>query len=107
MWSSEVMAELAGRGHSIGPEAAGQHLTLSGVDWLRLRPGTRLLAGTAHLELAYPVIPRQQGRWFSDRNIGRLSHDEHPECAGWHAWVRRPGLIRPCDVAVISPSQLI
>lgn len=88
----------------MGAGAASANLTLSGADWPRLRPATRLLAGTALLELSYPVIPDPTaGRWFSDGDISGLPHDEHPEWAGWYGWVRRPGVVRPGDVAVISP----
>ncbi len=49
LWSSDVIAELAGRDHPLGAGAASENLTLSGADWPRLRPGTRLRAGTALL----------------------------------------------------------
>ena len=57
LWSSEAVAARAGRGHPLGAGAARENLTLSGADWSRLRPGTRVLAGTALLELSYPAIP--------------------------------------------------
>jgi hypothetical protein len=104
LWSSEVLEELAGPGRAVGPEVAGVNLTLSGVDWPRLRPGTRLLAGTALLELSYPVDPSQEhARGIQDGRIGRLPHAEHPERASWYAWVRHEGQIRPGDAAIISP----
>ena len=105
LWSSEVIAELAGEGHAIRPGAAGENLTLSGVDWPRLRPGTRVLAGTALLELSFPADPCQkQARWFRDGKVDRLDHAEHPEWTRWYAWVRQPGQVRPGDPAVISPA---
>jgi MOSC domain-containing protein YiiM len=104
LWSTEAIAALAAEGHPIEAGRAGENLTLSGVDWPRLRPGTRLLAGTALLELSYPATPCQkQARWFGDGEVSRLSHDEHREWARWYAWVRRPGRVRPGDPAVISP----
>lgn len=105
LWSSEAIAELAAQGHALFPGAAGENLTLSGVDWPRLRPGTRMQAGTALIELSYPATPcRKQARWFQDGDISRLSHPEHPEWARWYAWVRQPGRIRAGDPAVISPT---
>jgi hypothetical protein len=85
VWSSEMIAALAKKGDAIGADRAAENLTLSGIDWARLRPGTRLLAGTVLLELSYRADPG-------------------PEPAGWYAWVRQPGQIRPGDPAVISPA---
>jgi MOSC domain-containing protein YiiM len=104
LWSSDVIADLASQGHAIGPGAAGENLTLSGADWPRLRPGTRVLAGTALLELSYPSDPCQdQARRFREGEISRLSHANHPHRARWYAWVRRPGQVQRGDLAVISP----
>lgn len=105
LWSSEAIEQPAGEGQAIGAGTVGENLTLSGVDWAGLRPGTRLLAGTALLELSYPATPcPEQARWFCDGDITRLSHAEHPEWARWYAWVRRPGRARPGDPAVVSPA---
>lgn len=105
LWSTEAIAELANQGHAIAAGTVGENVTLSGVDRPRLRPGTRVLVGTALLELSYPATPCQkQGRWFQDGDIARLAHAKHPECARWYAWIRQPGQIRPVDPAVISPA---
>ena len=105
LWSSDVISKLAGQGHPVGAGAASGNLALSGVDWPRLRPGTRLLAGTALLELSYPAIPYdEQVGWFSDGDLGRPSDDKHREWSRWYAWVRRAGQVRAGDTVIISPS---
>jgi hypothetical protein len=86
LWSSEMIAALGKTGDAIGADQAEENLTLSGIDWASLRPGTRVLAGTALLELSYRADPGA-------------------EWAGWYAWVRQQGRIRPGDSAVISPAQ--
>lgn len=104
LWSSGAIAELAGQGHDLAAGRAGENVTLSGLDWARLRPGTRLLVGTALLELSFPAVPcHKQARWFTDGDFSRLSHTRHPEWSRWYAWVRRPGQIRPGDAALVSP----
>ena len=54
LWSSDVIAELAAAGHPIEAGAAGENLTLTGIDWATLRPGARLRVGTALAEVSYP-----------------------------------------------------
>jgi MOSC domain-containing protein YiiM len=101
LWSSEVIAELASAGHRIQPGSAGENLTISGLDWTSLRSGTRLLVGTAVVELSYPAVPCQkQTRWFADGDFGRISHDQNPQWARWYGWVRRPGVVRVGDAVV-------
>ena len=45
LWSTEVIRALIAEGHPIGPGAAGENLTLSGLDWSELRPGVRIALG--------------------------------------------------------------
>ena len=45
VWSLDVIDELVGAGHPIGPGCAGENLTLAGLDWSTLRPGARLRVG--------------------------------------------------------------
>lgn len=105
LWSSEEIAQLSTHGHSIPAGPVGESLTVAGVDWGAMRPGTLLQVGTALIELSYPAAPSQrQGGWFSDEAFNRVPDDDHPEWAGWYAWVRRPGLIRVGNAAVVSPS---
>lgn len=105
LWPSEVIAHQAVKRHPIGRDEACEHLALSGADWPRLRPGTRVLAGTALLELSYPVEPSQdERRRLKDSETGRPPKTGDPESRrGWYAWVRQPGQIHPGDSAIISP----
>lgn len=104
LWSSEVIAELAAEGHPIGPGFAGENLTLSGLDWSALRPGTRLRIGTVLAEVSFPATPCQKQKpWFSDGDYSRMDHDQHPARARWYAWVREPGHIDTGDAVVVRP----
>jgi MOSC domain-containing protein YiiM len=108
LWSAEVEEELAAAGHPIGAGSAGENLTLAGIDWASLRPGARLEVGTAHVELSYPAVPcKKQTRWFADGDFSRISYEQNPQWARWYAWVRRPGLVRPGDDAVVQPRQVV
>ena len=45
LWSAEVIDALVAEGHPIQPGAAGENITVRGIDWATLRPGVRLLIG--------------------------------------------------------------
>jgi MOSC domain-containing protein YiiM len=104
LWSLEVIHELAALGHPIAPGAAGENLTLAGLDWTRLRPGARLRLGTALAELSFPAVPcAKQARWFADGDFTRISHERNPPRTRWYAWVREPGEVRTEDAVVVQP----
>ena len=104
LWSSDVIAALAGDGHRLFPGAAGENLTLSGIDWPSRTSGDLLHfpgpGGEPGLlvELSWPAVPcHHQAQWFTDGDFRRIAHDEHPGWARWYGWVRRPGTVRPGD----------
>ncbi|HUZ44143.1 MAG TPA: MOSC domain-containing protein [Acidimicrobiales bacterium] len=104
LWSSEVLDRLSGAGHPIGPGSAGENLTLSGLDWDSLRPGARIQAGGALLEVSFPAIPCQkQAQWFTDGDFKRIAHEVNPGLVRWYAWVRRPGPVGVGDPVVLQP----
>jgi MOSC domain-containing protein YiiM len=103
LWSTEVIAELAAAGHPIEAGAAGENLTLSGIDWRTLRPGTRIRVGTAVAEVSYPATPcAKQTRWFSDGDFDRIDYERNPQWVRWYAWVREPGVVRAGDEVRLS-----
>ena len=103
LWSTEVLDELAGQGHPIGPGSAGENLTLSGIDWASLRPGARLRLGTVLAELSFPAVPcANQTQWFSDGDFRRIAYERNPQWVRWYAWVREPGEVRPGDAALVA-----
>jgi MOSC domain-containing protein YiiM len=104
LWSTEVLDELAALGHSIGPGSAGENITLSGIDWATLRPGTRLRVGSALAELSFPAVPcAKQSRWFSDGDFTRIAYENNPQWVRWYAWVREPGHVSPGDEVLVQP----
>ncbi|HZN14088.1 MAG TPA: MOSC domain-containing protein [Acidimicrobiales bacterium] len=104
LWSSEVIAELAAAGHPIGRGCAGENLTVSGLDWTAMRPGTLLRIGTVLAEVSFPATPcAKQTRWFTDGDFRRIDHDRNPQWTRWYAWVRQAGAVMPGD-AVMADS---
>jgi MOSC domain-containing protein YiiM len=104
LWSAEVIDELAALGHPLWPGCAGENLTLTGLDWSAIRPGTRLRIGTALAEVSFPAVPCQkQTRWFSDGDFTRIAYEHNPQWVRWYAWVREPGEVRPGDEVLVQP----
>jgi MOSC domain-containing protein YiiM len=104
LWSLEVIDALRAEGHPIEPGLAGENITLSGIDWATLRPGTQLRVGEVLAELSAWSTPCQKNAaWFADRDFRRMDHDLHPGWSRAYAWVREPGRIRAGDEVVIEP----
>jgi MOSC domain-containing protein YiiM len=104
LWSAEVIDELNGLGHSLAPGAAGENITVSGVDWATLRPGSRLRIGSVIAEVSFEATPcAKQTRWFSDGDFGLIDYSRNPRWTRWYAWVREPGEVATGDDVVVQP----
>jgi MOSC domain-containing protein YiiM len=104
LWSAEVIAALRAEGHSVYAGAAGENLTLAGIDWTTIRPGVQLAVGEVLAEISAFATPcTKNAQWFSDRNFRRIDHTGHPGWSRAYAWVRRGGTIAPGDQVVVEP----
>ena len=103
LWSADVIDALAAEGHPVRAGAAGENITVAGIDWASLRPGARLLVGDVLLELSAWAVPcRKNDQWFTGRS-DRIDHDLH---AGWsrvYAWVLEPGTVTTGDPVIVEP----
>jgi len=107
IYSSDLLAELAAEGHPIRAGSAGENLTISGIDWTRMRGGLTVTIGAGPtpvwLQTSGPAAPCHKiGDWFVDREWNRIDHDERPGWARWYASVRAGGSIRPGDAVTIT-----
>lgn len=104
LWSAEVVAQLQAQGHPVVPGAAGENLSVAGVDWAVLRPGVRLQIGDVLAELSMPVTPcRQIAGCFADANPWRIGHRRHAGVTRWYASVLQRGSIAVGDAVVVEP----
>ena len=104
LWSVEVIDALRAEGHPIEPGSAGENITLAGIDWRTIRPGTQLLIGEVLAEVSAWSTPcAKNAGWFADRDFHRMDHDRHPGWSRAYAWVREPGTIRVGDAVVVEP----
>ncbi|HEV7886736.1 MAG TPA: MOSC domain-containing protein, partial [Acidimicrobiales bacterium] len=104
LWSSEVIEALHAEGHPIQPGAAGENVTISGIDWTTLRTGVQLLIGDVLAEVsAYATPCSKNAPWFAERDFHRMDHDRHPGWSRVYAWVREPGTIHAGDEVLVEP----
>ncbi len=103
LWSTEIIDALRAEGHPVYAGAAGENLTVSGVDWSTLRPGVRLLVGEVLCELSVWATPcRKNDQWFIGRS-DRIDHELHPGWSRVYAWVLEPGTVRTGDAVTVEP----
>lgn len=96
--SLEVIEALRAEGHPIAPGTAGENLTIAGVNWASLVPGTVLQVGEAELEIASYTAPCKTIRGsFAKGDFKRLSQVVHPGWSRLYARVVREGVVKPGD----------
>jgi MOSC domain-containing protein YiiM len=101
LWGVEVIDRFAADGHPIGPGSAGENLTLSGLDWSQIRPGSRLRIGSVDCEVSSYAIPcKKNARWFSDGKYQRMHHTAGP-VSRVYATVLQPGRIDTDDTVTL------
>jgi MOSC domain-containing protein YiiM len=89
---------LRSEGHPIDAGTTGENLTVSGLDWSRVEPGSRWQVGGVVLEITKPAHPcRNIADSFADRDFSRLSAKIHPGWGRLYARVLVPGVIRAGD----------
>ena len=99
LYSLEQIKALHTEGHPIFPGSTGENLTLTGLDWPRITPNTRLRLGAeVIIEItAYPQPCYKIASSFVDGQILRLSQEHFPGWARTCARVLSPGEIRVGD----------
>jgi MOSC domain-containing protein YiiM len=99
LFSQEVLDALAKEGHPIRSGDAGENVTLAGLDWARLAPGSRLRLGPqVVLEVTRYCDPCKTIRAaFKDGRFDRISQKTHPGSSRLYAQVIEEGVIHPGD----------
>jgi MOSC domain-containing protein YiiM len=99
LWSEEIITHLQAEGHPIKAGNAGENITISGLDWAQITPGTQLKLGTAViLEITDYAPPcRQNAHWFAERRFKRIDQAHYPGTSRLYARVITEGSIYPED----------
>jgi MOSC domain-containing protein YiiM len=99
LFSLEVIERLREEGHPIAPGTIGENLTLEGIDWRAVVPGTRLALGTEVVaEVTRFTTPcRTIAASFVGNTYSRVSHVRHPGWSRVYARVLREGTLHRGD----------
>jgi MOSC domain-containing protein YiiM len=101
LFSLEQIHTLQAEGHAVVPGALGENVTLEGVDWTAVVPGSRLeLGARVVLEITRYTSPCLNIRpAFTHGDYARVSEKRHPGSSRVYARVLVPGRIRTGDPA--------
>ena len=99
LFSLEQIRALQTEGHPVVPGALGENLTMEGIDWKAVVPGSRLeLGGHVLLEVTRYTSPCLNIRpAFSHGDYSRVSEKRHPGWSRVYARVLVPGRIKTGD----------
>ncbi|MEO6331266.1 MAG: MOSC domain-containing protein [Gemmatimonadaceae bacterium] len=86
---------LQNEGHPIAFGSTGENLTVSGIDWQRVVPGSMWKAGDAVLEIASYTAPCKTIQdSFSDKRYKRISQKVNSGWSRVYARVLKEGVVR-------------
>lgn len=99
LFSLEQIEALRAEGHPVEPGALGENLTVTGLDWPRVRPGDLLRLGeTVLIQITRFTSPCETVRAaFLDGAYSRVSETRHPGWSRVYARVLVPGEITAGD----------
>jgi MOSC domain-containing protein YiiM len=98
LYSMELIDALRTEGHSIGPGTTGDNVTITGLDWSTMIPGTRLSLGPVEIEITRFATPCQTIiASFADERSTRISEKVHPGWSRVYARVITEGVLSVGD----------
>ncbi|MCA1563394.1 MAG: MOSC domain-containing protein [Acidobacteria bacterium] len=105
LYSLELIESLRSEGHPVTVGSLGENLTLAGIPWHQMVPGTCVDVGAASLELTGYADPcRTIVGSFHDRRSARIFERVHPGWSRLYARVMKEGSLRIGDpVHVAAP----
>ena len=104
LFSGERIRALQAEGHPIAPGSIGENLTIEGVDWNAVTPGSYLRLGEQVIAQVtrYTAPCANITAFFLDRDYSRVSQKRHPGDSRVYARVLREGSLTSGD-----PVQLL
>ena len=104
LYSLEVIERLAGEGHPIEPGSTGENVTLTGLDWLLVVPGARLVfdGGVVLEVVSYTKPCRLIASSFVGGEFNRILQSSRPGESRVYARVVAEGTIRTGERVVIA-----
>ncbi len=102
LYSLELIEKLQREGHPISPGATGENLTISGLDWNEIVPGTRLQIGEAQIEITSYTAPcKNIAHAFEAGDFMRISQKTHPGESRLYAKILTEAIVREGDAVSV------
>jgi MOSC domain-containing protein YiiM len=103
LYSLERILALQAEGHPIFPGSVGENVTISGLDWEAVVPGTRLRLSDVVMEITSYTAPCHKiTESFADLDSQRISQKKHPGWSRVYARVRQAGIIKIGDSVMLE-----
>jgi MOSC domain-containing protein YiiM len=104
LFAVERIEALAAEGHPVSAGSVGENVTIRGIDWEEVTPGTVIHLGEqVRLEVTRYTTPCSTIRQsFRDRDSNRIHQNLHPGWSRVYAKVLAGGVIRPGDPVRIA-----
>ncbi len=104
LFAAEILDNLRAEGHPIGPGATGENVTIRGIDWKKLVPGSRVHLGEQVIVeiTSYAAPCRIVAHYFRDGDFNRINHAVHPGRSRLYARVVRQGTMYPGDDVMLE-----
>lgn len=102
LYSLELIEALRAEGHPIEPGTTGENLTVSGLEWDKLKSGVQLQIGEAQVELTKTAAPCTQiAGSFCEEEFKRISQKTHKGWSRWYAKVLVEAEVRAGDAVAV------
>ena len=107
LFSLERIEALQTEGHPITPGGAGENITITGLDWDAVAPGTQLRLGESVLiEITGYTAPCYKIEAnFSDGDFNRINQKTNPGWSRAYAKVIEGGSLLPGDAVELLPGS--
>lgn len=103
LFSLELIRALQQEGHPIATGTTGENLTVSGIEWTLLTPGTQVQVGPVRLRITDYAAPCSKiAASFADHDVQRIWQTP---CPGWSRLCARVvcgGMVQPGDSVEIA-----
>lgn len=104
LYSLEHIMALQKEGHTVFPGALGENITINGLDWSQVIPGSRLMFGdSVILEITSYTAPcNNLTPYFMNGNFQRIAQNQHPGWSRLYTRVLKEGSIQVGDKVIFD-----
>ncbi|HEY4132941.1 MAG TPA: MOSC domain-containing protein [Gemmatimonadaceae bacterium] len=106
LYSDDLIEQLNAEGHPVARGTLGENMTIRGLDWSGLRPGTHLTIGEVEVEITSYAAPCKTIRGsFAGEEFKRIAQKLHRGWSRVYCRVLRPGTVRVNDPVSVVPAS--